>query len=122
MLHDLKTRDLQVYFSNPQVEELLAKYDYAAQLDRSTAHDGLYVVQANLSASKASLYVKTIMHDTVSLDAAGGATHVLQLRLVYNQIGPVYGYDTYRDYVRIYVPPNSRFLLAHGFDASILLC
>jgi len=122
MLHDLKTRDLQVYFSNPQVEELLAKYDYAAQLDRSTAHDGLYVVQANLSASKASLYVKTIMHDTVSLDAAGGATHVLQLRLVYNQIGPVYGYDTYRDYVRIYVPPNSRFLWGDGFDTGIPLC
>ncbi len=122
MLHDLKTRDLQVYFSNPQVEELLAKYDYTAQLDRSTAHDGLYVVQANLSASKASQYVKTIMHDTVSLDAAGGAAHVLQLRLAYNQIGPVYGYDTYRDYVRIYVPPNSRFLWGDGFDTGIPLC
>src|SRR2546428_11973964 len=71
MLHDLKTRDLQVYFTNPQVEELLTKYDYAAQIDHSTTHDGLYVVQANLSASKASQYVKTIMHDTVSLDAQG---------------------------------------------------
>ena len=122
MVHDLKTRDLQVYFTNPQVEELLTKYDYAAQIDHSTTHDSLYVVQANLSASKASQYVKTIMHDTVSLDANGGATHVLQLRLVYNQIGPVYGYDTYRDYVRIYVPPNSRFLWGDGFDTGIPLC
>jgi Protein of unknown function (DUF4012) len=122
ILHDLKTRDLQVYFTNPQVEELLAKYNYAAQINRSTSHDGLYVVQANLSASKASQYVKTIMHDTVSLDAKGGATHVLQLRLVYNQIGPVYGYDTYHDYVRIYVPPNSQFLWGDGFDTGIPLC
>ena len=122
MLHDLKTRDLQVYFTNPQVEELLAKYDYTAQIDRSTTHDGIYVVQANLSASKASQYVKTIMHDTVSLDASGGATHVLQLRLVYNQVGPVYGYDTYHDYVRIYVPPNSQFLWGDGFDTGIPLC
>ncbi len=121
-LHDLKTKDLQVYFTNPQVEELLAKYNYAAQIDRSATHDGLYVVQANLSASKASQYVKTIMHDTVSLDAKGGATHVLQLRLVYNQIGPVYGYDTYHDYVRIYVPPNSQFLWGDGFDTGIPLC
>lgn len=122
MLHDLKTRDLQVYFTNPQVEGLLAQYAYAAQIDRSTTHDGLYVVQSNLSASKASQYVKTIMHDTVSLDATGGATHVLQLRLVYNQVGPVYGYDTYHDYVRIYVPPNSRFLWGDGFDTGIPLC
>jgi len=122
MLHDLKTKDVQMYFTNPQVESLLAKYDYAAQLDRSTTHDGLYVVQANLSASKASQYVKTIMHDTVSIDAKGGATHVLQLRLVYNQIGPVYGYDTYHDYVRIYVPPNSHFLWGDGFDTGTPLC
>jgi Protein of unknown function (DUF4012) len=121
-LHDLKTKDLQMYFTNPQVEALLMKYYYAAQLDRSTTHDGLYVVQANISASKASQYVKTIMHDTVSLDAKGGATHVLQLRLVYNQIGPVYGYDTYHDYVRIYVPPNSHFLWGDGFDTGIPLC
>ena len=121
-LHDLKTRDLQVYFTNPQVEQLLAKYNYAGQINRATTNDGLYVVQANLSASKASQYVKTIMHDTVSLDARGGATHVLQLRLVYNQIGPVYGYDTYHDYVRIYVPPNSQFLWGDGFDTGIPLC
>ncbi len=122
MLHDLKTRDLQVYFTNPQVEELLMRYDYAAQLDRSTTHDGLYVVQADLSANKSSQYVKTIMHDTVSLDANGGATHVLQLRLVYNQVGPIFGYDTYRDYVRIYVPPGSKFLWGNGFDTGRPLC
>ena len=122
MLHDLKTKDLQVYFTNQQVEDLLAHYGYAAQIDRSTTHDGLYVVQENVSASKASQFVKTIMHDTVTLDASGGATHVLQLRLVYNQIGPVYGYDGYRDYVRVYVPPNSTFLWGDGFDTGTPLC
>lgn len=122
MLHDLKTKDLQVYFTNPQVEGLLTRYGYAAQVDRSISHDGLYVVQANVSASKASQYVQTIMHDTVTLNAGGGATHVLQLRLVYNQVGPVYGYDTYRDYVRIYVPPGSKFLWGNGFDTGTPLC
>src|SRR5713226_4814192 len=121
-LHDLKTKDLQVYVTNPQIEKVLMNFGYAAQVDRSTSHDGLYVVQANVSASKASQYVKTIMHDTVTLDAAGGATHLLQLRLVYNQIGPVYGYDTYRDYVRVYVPSNSRLLSGNGFDTGTPLC
>jgi Protein of unknown function (DUF4012) len=121
-LHDLKTKDLQVYFSDPQAENLLMQYNDAAQLDHSNSHDSLYVVQANVSASKASQYVKTIMHDSVTLDAAGGATHRLQLRLVYNQIGPVYGYDTYRDYVRVYVPVNSRLLWGDGFDTGVPLC
>ncbi len=122
LLYDLKTRDLQVYFTNPQVEGLLMQYGDAGQIDRSTTHDGLYVVQANVSASKASQYVKTSLHDTVTLDAQGGATHVLQMRLVYTQLGPVYGYDTYRDYARIYVPPTSKFLWGDGFDTGKPLC
>lgn len=122
LLHDLKTKDLQVYFTNPQVEGLLEHYGDAAQMDRSTTHDGLYVVQANVSASKASQYVRTIMNDTVTLNAQGGATHVLQIRLNYTQIGPVYGYDTYRDYIRVYVPPQSRFLSGNGFDTGTPLC
>ena len=121
-LHDLKTKDLQIYVTNPQVEQLLVKFGDAAQVDRSPFHDGLYVVQANVSASKASQYVRTILHDTVTLNSAGGATHVLQIRLVYDQLGPVYGYDTYHDYVRVYVPPASKYLWGDGFDTGVPLC
>src|SRR6266571_3963339 len=122
ILYDLKTRDLQVYVTNGQIENLLVQYGNAAQIDRSTTHDGLYVVQTNISASKASQYVQTIIHDSVTLDAAGGATHFMQLRLVYNQLGPVYGYDGYRDYIRVYVPPTSKFLAGNGFDTGTPLC
>ena len=122
MLHDLKTKDIQVYVDNPQLEAQLIQFGDAAQIDRSTTHDGLFVVQTNESASKASQYVRTIEHDTVTLDAHGGATHYLQLRLVYSQLGTVYGYDTYRDYVRVYVPPSSQLLYSDGFDTGTPLC
>lgn len=122
MLRDLKSRDVQVYVTNAQLEGLLMQYGYAGQIDRSTTHDGLYVVQMNVSASKASQYVRTIIHDTVTLDAQGWATHVMQLRLAYTQIGPVYGLDTYRDYVRVYVPPDAKFLWGDGFDTGTPLC
>ena len=118
----LKTKDVQLYVTNPQIEALLLDMGAAAAMDRSLTHDGLYVVQANVSASKASQYVRTIMHDEVTLDAQGGATHNLQLHLVYNQLGPVYGLDTYRDYIRVYVPPNSTFLAGDGFDSGQPFC
>jgi hypothetical protein len=119
---DLKTKDLQMYFTNPQVESLLIHYGDAAQIDRSTTHDSLLVVQDNLSANKASEYVQTNLQDTVTLDAAGGATHVLHIQLVYHYTVPVYGYQTYFDYVRIYVPPTSKFLWGDGFQSSVPLC
>nr|BBH92901.1 hypothetical protein KTA_11000 [Thermogemmatispora argillosa] len=121
-LYDLKTKDIEIYVTDPHVEQLLIQYGYGAQVDRSTSHDGLYIVQANLNATKASQYVRTLIHDVVTLDASGGATHYLQLRLAYTDTGPVYGYDTYRDYVRIYVPPNSKLLSGNGFDSGTPLC
>ncbi len=112
----LKTKDLQVYVTNPQAEALLGIYGSTASLDRSTTHDGFFVVQANLSASKAAQYVQTTIQDSVTLDNQGGATHHLQLTLDYNQTGDPYGFDTYRDYVRVYVPPDSQFISGNGFD------
>jgi hypothetical protein len=122
VLADLKSKDLQMYFTDPATENVLLKYGYASTLDRSTTHDGFYVVQQNLSASKASQYVQTILHDTVTLDNRGGATHQLTIRLVYNQAGPVYGYDTYYDYLRVYVPVSSQLLSGDGFSSGEPLC
>jgi hypothetical protein len=117
MLYAMQTKDLQIYVTNDQVEQLLAKYGSTSQIDTSPDHDGLFVVQSNLSVSKASQYVQTFIQDTVTLDANGGATHVMNLRLAYTMQGSVYGWDYYRDYVRIYVPPNSQLLSGNGFDA-----
>ncbi len=122
VLQDLKTKDLQVYMTNPQIESLLEQYNDAAEIDRSNTHDGLSIVQTNVSASKASQYVQTILHDTVKLDAQGGATHTLQMHLIYDQIGPVYGLDTYRDYIRFYVPKSAQLLSGNGFDTGVALC
>ena len=116
LLYAMQTKDLQVYVTNNEVEQLLAKYASTDQIDTSPDHDGLYVVQANVSVSKASQYIRTSIQDTVTLDADGGATHVMNLRLTYTMQGSVYGWDYYRDYVRIYVPPNSQFLWGNGFD------
>ncbi len=116
MLHSMKSKDLQVYVTNPQIESLIGKYGSTASLDRSANHDGLFIVQSNLSASKASQYVTTAIQDMITLDAQGGATHHLQMTLDYQQKGDVYGFDTYRDYVRVYVPVNSQLLAGNGFD------
>ncbi|WP_201391383.1 DUF4012 domain-containing protein [Ktedonobacter sp. SOSP1-52] len=110
-----KTKDLQIYFTNPKVNALITKYGAIASLDRSTQHDGLAIVQSNLSASKASQYVTTSIKDIVSLDASGGATHQMVMMLNYQKKGDVYGMSTYRDYVRIYVPPSSQLISSYGF-------
>src|SRR5260370_25220325 len=80
------------------------------------------VVQGNFSISKASQYVHTTEHDNVTLDAQGNATHNLTITLDYKQTGPVYGYNTYADYIRVYAPQSAAFISGDGFDSGRPLC
>ena len=116
MLQAMKTKDLQVYVDNPQLESLVAKYGSTASMDVSNTHDKLDIVQENLSANKASQYVATSIKDTVTLDQQGDATHSLTMMLNYQMRGGVYGPKTYHDYVRIYVPQNSTLISGNGFS------
>jgi hypothetical protein len=85
--------------------------------------DGFLLVQSNVSVSKATSFINVTQRDNVTLDAKGGATHHLTLTFhgnyTYSQI---WGYMTYRDYLRIYVPPQSKLLGGDGFDSGVPMC
>jgi hypothetical protein len=119
---DVLTKDLQVYVTNQQVEDLLVKRHAAGQIDTTPKVDGYAFVQANVSAAKSTPYVAVTQRDDITLDAQGGALHQLTITLRNDPQGPIYGYPTYRDYVRIYVPPQARFLSGGGFDQLKPMC
>ncbi|HEU5228908.1 MAG TPA: DUF4012 domain-containing protein [Ktedonobacteraceae bacterium] len=119
---DLQSRDLEIYFTDPTAEQWLVEHGYSGAMNTFSKQDGFMVVQANISISKASQYVHTTEHDDVVLDNQGGATHTLTITLDYRQTGPVYGFDTYADYIRVYVPQSAQFLWGDGFDTGQALC
>jgi hypothetical protein len=123
ILQDLKSRDVQVYFTNPVAEQWLTQNGYSGAMPKFTnGTDGFMVVQANISISKAAQYVHTTFNDQVTLDANGGATHNLTITLNYQQTGPVYGYNSYADYLRVYAPANAQFISGYGFNSGQTLC
>jgi hypothetical protein len=121
-LKDIQSRDLEIYFTNPLAEGWLVHNGYSGAMNTFSSHDGFMVVQANISISKASQYVHTTYQDNIVLDAQGGATHNLAITLDYRQTGPVYGYDTYADYIRVYAPAGAQLLGGDGFDSGHALC
>ncbi len=116
---DMQSRDLEIYFTNPLAEGWLVQHGYSGAMDTFSKQDGFMVVQSNISISKASQYVHTTEQDNISFDAQGGAYHNLTITLDYKQTGPVYGYDTYADYIRIYAPANAQLQGGYGFDSVI---
>jgi hypothetical protein len=119
---DIQARDLELYFTNPAVENWLVQQGYSGGISSFKNIDGFHVVQSNISVSKASQYVHSIFEDDITLDAQGGATHNLTITLEYNQRGPVYGFDTYTDYIRVYAPADAQFLGGSGFDSGHPVC
>ena len=122
VIKDIQSRDLEIYFTNPVVESWLVEHGYSDSIDTFSQQDGFMVVQGNYSISKASQYVHTTLQDQVQFDAQGNATHNLTITLDYQQKGPVYGYDTYADYIRVYAPQSATFISGDGFDSGHLLC
>lgn len=122
VIRDIQSRDLEIYFTNPVVEAWLVEHGYSASIDAFSKQDGFIVTQGNFSISKASQYVHTTQQDAVTLDGRGNALHRLTITLDYQQKGPVYGYDTYADYIRVYAPQSARFISGDGFDTGKILC
>src|SRR5437588_1939219 len=119
---DIQSRDLEIYFTDPTAEAWLMGHGYSGSIDTFSKQDGFMVVQGNFSISKASQYVHTTEQDNVQLDAQGNATHNLTITLDYKQTGPVYGYDTYADYIRVYAPQSATLITGYGFDSGHLVC
>jgi hypothetical protein len=111
----VQAKDLQVYFSNPQAEAVLAHHDLASAMSASQPGDSLMVVDANEGAVKANNYITYTWSDQVSIDISGNATH--HLTLTYDWPRTQESYDNaypaqpnqyvYQDYLRIYVPQSS---------------
>jgi hypothetical protein len=119
---DLRARDVQLYVTNKDIEDLLVKSRASGAMDTTPGVDGYTLNQANVSVAKSTPYVKVTQSDDVTLDNSGGATHRLSIVFNNRPTGNVYGFTTYRDYVRIYVPPQARLQRADGFDSGEPYC
>ncbi|HCI79617.1 MAG TPA: hypothetical protein DHW02_08000, partial [Ktedonobacter sp.] len=102
----VRTKDLQLYFNNSSAETML----HLAHVDDTIASpsgDSLMVVDANVSPNKANSFIQNTMSDQITIDAQGNAVHSTTLTYAWTIPGIDYGNPLYRDYVRIYVPPDA---------------
>lgn len=123
VLDALATKDLQVYFNDPQAEALLQKFNFASTVLAPKTGDSLMVVDANIIANKSNNFFTYTMNDQVSIDKYGTATH--HLTLVYNwpqsaeyeknAYGSHGALWQYQAYVRVYVPLQAQLLNTSGW-------
>jgi hypothetical protein len=115
MINSLRSKDVQIYLNNSGAENLLQSYHLDSSI-QSPRGDGLFVVDANISPSKANRLITNTLNDQVALDDQGNAIHHTTIRYAWVSNGPVYGSDIYRDYVRVYTPPGSELQVQNGWQ------
>jgi len=113
----LKSKDLELYFANPQAELILQQLGLGADI-RTGNGDGFYVVDTNDGGNKANAYVSEQQTDVVTLLPNGGALHHLQIAVTYNRMGEVYSStsEDYYDMQRTYLPGDATILGYSGFN------
>jgi Protein of unknown function (DUF4012) len=116
MISSLRSKDVQVYLNSSSAESLLQSYHLDSSI-QSSRGDGLFVVDANISPSKANSLITNTLNDQVAIDEKGDAIHHTTIHYTWVSKGPVYGSDVYRDYVRVYVPPGSVLQVQNGWQS-----
>src|SRR5579875_1573394 len=115
LINGVRTKDVQLYFTAPAAEKLLT----LAQVDdtiRSPSGDSLMVVDANLSPNKANSFITSTINDQVTINTQGQVMHHMTLTYAWTLPGQNYGNPVYRDYVQVYVPPESQLLAQQGWQ------
>src|SRR6266702_1617228 len=115
IINSLRSKDVQVYL-NPSSAEKLLQSSHLDSSIQSQGGDSLFVVDANISPSKANRLITNTLNDQVAIDEKGNAIHHTTIRYAWVSKGPVYGSDIYRDYVRVYVPPGSVLQAQNGWQ------
>lgn len=112
----IRSRDIQIWFADPQAESLLA----SSGSDGSIAHgpgDAVTPVDSNIGVNKANQFVTVKYTDQVTLDAKGTATHHLAINYLFHatNLQELYGADQYHTYLRVYMPANASLSASNGF-------
>ncbi len=123
LLTSLRTKDIQVYLSDPAAEALLAQQGFDDALTHGPG-DGLTIADANVSSNKSNLFTTLTYTDAVLLDTDGTATHHLTMTYSFDSSrNPsmryyLYGARIYHTYLRVYAPPSAQLVSLDGFNGT----
>lgn len=114
-MNALHTKNLQVYLNSSVAENLLQTYHLNSAIEAPNS-DSLFLVDANISPNKASDQITDTLNDQISIDANGNVIHHTTLSYAWLTKAQIYGADVYRDYLRVYVPPDSVLQSQNGWE------
>lgn len=115
IMEDLKNKDIQLYFRNPELENYAISADWAGLVKEDWQGDYLMMVDANLGSYKSDYYVKRSFEYTADFSKDIPTAH---LKITYNHTAKIQDWMTrnYLSYLRVYVPGGSSLISSHNLE------
>ncbi|EKE19059.1 MAG: hypothetical protein ACD_9C00155G0003 [uncultured bacterium] len=117
LLQDLSQKDIQLNFSDTDIQQLANEADWSGKIDQDWKKDYLMTSDANLGAFKSDYYIKRSMDYSVDLSQD---VPIAKLKITYNHTATQKDWMTrnYLTYLRVYVPEGSELIDATNFENS----
>jgi len=119
LANSLHSKDLQIYFNANAAEKILQDYHVDDSI-QPLVGDGNFVVDANITPSKANEYLVTTVNDQVTIDQTGVARHRTVIKFAWTKPGLTdqnfYGSTRYRGFVQVYAPAGSVLQTQDGWS------
>ncbi|HEV7234964.1 MAG TPA: DUF4012 domain-containing protein, partial [Ktedonobacteraceae bacterium] len=115
LVTSIQDKVVQAYFNDQSAEHVLQTLHLDGAI-QSPPGDHLVVVDANVSPNKANSFIVDTVHDQVTIDEHGNATHVTTITYAWTLAGQNYGSSIYRDYARVFVPSNASLTSQNGWQ------
>lgn len=109
-------KDIQMYFTDSYLEDKIKSFGWSGQMIK-TDKDYLSVINTNIGGGKTDEFVKQTINHSVNILANGKIIDKVEITREYTpKENNIFSSAKNRDYIRIYVPNNSRLLEASGFE------
>jgi len=118
LLQDLQKKDIQLYFTNSKMQDVIEKANWAGKVDEKWRKDYLLTVDANLGSFKSDYYVKRSLDYTIDLS---GAVPMANLKITYVHAAKQRDWMTrdYLTYLRVYAPQGAELSETKNFDGAV---
>ncbi|MEI7511967.1 MAG: DUF4012 domain-containing protein [Candidatus Uhrbacteria bacterium] len=112
----LRTKDIQVWFANPEQEAMAEKYGWNGQFKQSPG-DELAIIDTNIAGQKTDREIdEKITHQAVITTDGGITDTVTIVRTHHGEKGAQFNGVNNVTYLRVYVPEGSKLIAADGFS------
>ena len=112
----LRTKDIEVYVTDPRTEQTLIDLGTGATVQAPATGDSVFEVEANIGGNKDNSFLQYQMSDQITIDQSGAATHHLSWKYIWPNNPATYaesfaaGSYNYHSYSRVFVPPGATLI------------